>query len=132
MDAVTRERVRQRARGRCEYCRLQQTQAPFPAFHVEHIRPKKHGGKDTDENLCLSCNQCNLHKASNLTGIDPSTDSVTNLFNPRRDAWEEHFAFHGALIIGLTPVGRATVQVLNMNDSERVELRRALLEPRAD
>jgi hypothetical protein len=128
MDAATRERVRQRANDRCEYCRLPQAGAPFPVFHVEHIRARKHGGKHTDDNLCLACNFCNLHKSSNLTGIDPLTDVITPLFNPRSDQWGEYFSFDDGTIVGRTPVGRVTVRVLNMNDQERLELRVELLE----
>jgi len=128
MDRITRQRVRQRAGDRCEYCRLAQAQAPFPRFHIEHIRPRKHGGDDDFENLCLACNHCNLHKASNLTGVDPLTNAVTPLFHPRQDDWHEHFVIRAALIAGRTPVGRTTVRVLAMNDPERVELRVHLLE----
>src|SRR5437868_3960434 len=128
MDAAIRERVRRRANHRCEYCRLSQKLAPFPAFHIEHIRPKKHGGTDAETNLCLACNHCNLHKSSNLTGIDPLTDLTSALFNPRTNDWPEHFALEGPRIVGRTPIGRTTVRVLNLNDSERVELRLELLD----
>jgi hypothetical protein len=127
MDAAARARVRRRANERCEYCRLRQSQAPFPVFHIEHVRPKKHGGSDAEGNLCLACNFCNLHKSSNLTGIDPLTDSITPLFDPRKDIWQEHFAFDREHIVGRTPVGRVTTRVLNMNDRERLALRLELL-----
>jgi hypothetical protein len=52
---------------------------------------------------------------------------MTRLFHPRRDRWDEHFAFQGALIVGLTPVGRATVRTLNMNGADRLEVREELL-----
>lgn len=48
MDARLRQFVRQRANGRCEYCGLAQEQEPLP-FHVEHITPRQHEGKDTPE-----------------------------------------------------------------------------------
>jgi len=41
------------------------------------------------------CNYCNLHKSSNLTGIDPQTGQIARLFHPRTDRWEQHFAFDG-------------------------------------
>ncbi len=107
---------------------MPQAQAPIPRFHLEHIRPRKHGGTDADDNLCLACNHCNFHKASNLSGIDPLTDSMVQVFDPRRDAWAQHFCFHGARIIGRTSIGRATVRVLGMNESEQVDLRLHLLE----
>jgi hypothetical protein len=49
------------------------------------------------------------------------------LFHPRRHSWREHFAFFGHKIIGLTPVGRATVSLLNMNDHRRTSLRKELI-----
>jgi len=45
------------------------------------------------------------------------------LFNPRSDQWSDHFVIQGGHIIGLTPTGRATVRLLNMNAPRRVELR---------
>ena len=55
---------------------------------------------------------------------------MTRLFHPREDAWNEHFsAVIGGLIQlgleirGLTPVGRATVYVLGLNDEMRQMLR---------
>jgi hypothetical protein len=62
-----------------------------------------------------------------LSGVDPSTGSVEILFHPRRDQWSEHFAFRGAYLGGLTPTGRATIEVLALNDARRLELRQELL-----
>jgi hypothetical protein len=50
-----------------------------------------------------------------------------SLFNPRHERWNEHFAFHGTHIMGITPTGRATVHVLAMNDPRRLELRSEIL-----
>jgi len=61
-----------------------------------------------------------------MTAVDPESELVTPLFNPRSDHWSEHFALVGVEIVGLTPVGRATVRLLRMNDAEYVELRREL------
>lgn len=74
--------------------------SPLAALHVEHIRPLKHGGSDDDSNLCLACIDCNLHKGSNLTGVDPFTDTVTLLFHPRQQRWEDHFQWEGIIITG--------------------------------
>ncbi|HTS27552.1 MAG TPA: HNH endonuclease signature motif containing protein [Bryobacteraceae bacterium] len=122
MDAATRDLVRRRADGRCEYCRLRQEHSEL-THHVEHIIAKQHGGSDDVENLALSCHRCNLHKGPNLSGIDPQTGQIAQLFHPRRDRWSDHFAFEDACINGLTAVGRTTVHVLNLNDARRVELR---------
>jgi hypothetical protein len=40
----------------------------------------------------------------------------------------EHFLLQGVRIEGLTPAGRATVYVLAMNDTRRLELRAELLQ----
>ncbi len=73
------------------------------------------------------CLRCNLHKGTNLSGIDPSNGSIVTLFNPRREVWGDHFRLHGGIIVGLTPCGQATVVALAMNAPERVRLRESLL-----
>jgi HNH endonuclease len=126
MDAATRRSVRQRASHRCEYCHLPQSAQPFVTFHVEHILARQHGGSDDPENLCLACERCIAAKGPNLSGLDGITGSVERLFDPRRQAWSDHFQFRGPVIIGLTAIGRVTVQVLDMNERRRVQLRAAL------
>lgn len=126
MDAGTWEFVRSRAGRRCEYCLLRQEHSGL-AHHVEHIIARQHGGDDRPENLALACNRCNACKGPNLMGIDPETSTLVTLFHPRRDAWGEHFEFRLAVIAGKTPTGRATVQVLQMNDERRLERRAELL-----
>jgi len=126
MDAQVRELVRGRAGGECEYCRLKQENLPFAIFHVEHIIPRKHGGSDDVANLALACERCNSYKGPNLTGLDPATGEIVVLFNPRQNRWEEHFRQVDVTIIGLTPIGRATVRVLNMNEAGRLRLRTVL------
>jgi 5-methylcytosine-specific restriction endonuclease McrA len=125
MTEAVRHLVRQRAKRRCEYCQLHQDDSPLAALHIEHIRPIKHGGSDALENLCLACIDCNLHKGTNLTGIDPETDEITPLFHPRRDNWDEHFFWNGIRIAGHTAVGRATIRVLVLNGDDRLDLRLA-------
>ena len=122
MDAATRALVRERADNRCEYCLLRQEHCEF-THHIEHIVSKQHGGRDAVDNLALACHRCNLKKGPNLTSVDPETGEPTPLFHPRRNRWEEHFVFQDIRIEGLTPTGRATVQLLAMNDARRLELR---------
>ena len=115
MEASLRELVRRRATHRCEYCHLPQAAAPFLTFHIEHIRARQHGGDDDSSNLALACPDCNAHKGPNLTSVDPETEQVVALFNPRQDIWSDHFSFEGPMIIARTPTGRATVRLLSMN-----------------
>jgi hypothetical protein len=127
MDAAVRDFVRRRANQRCEYCHLPQAAVPFAAFHIEHVVARQHGGDDDPANLALACDRCNLHKGPNLAGIDPATGEVTILFRPRRDSWNDHFRRVDAEIVGRTPSGRATVQLLQMNSTRRLQLRAKLL-----
>lgn len=94
MDETTRRSVRQRAADTCEYCGLKQYDQP--AFRL-HVVPRKHGGTDELKNLALACRHCNLHKSSNLSGIDEVTGEVVRLFHPRRDIWSEHLTRDGVL-----------------------------------
>lgn len=55
------------------------------------------------------------------------TGEVAPLFHPRCDRWADHFSFRGAYIEGFSASGRATVLVLGMNDTRRLELRQELL-----
>jgi hypothetical protein len=127
MNAATRKLVRARAGNRCEYCRIHQDDEPFFRLHVEHIVARQHHGSDDPDNLALACHHDNDHKGPNLSGIDPQTGRTARLFNPRRQRWQRHFRFSGPYIVGRTYCGRATVMVLALNASDRVELRSELI-----
>ena len=126
MHPGIRDLVRQRAQGRCEYCRLPEHAIDIP-FHIEHIVARQHRGDDDQANLCLACDRCNLYKGPNLTSIDPVSGQTVPLFHPRNHTWHEHFAWRGVEIIARTETGRATVRLLNMNAPRRVQLRSELL-----
>lgn len=123
MDPTIRAAVIARAGSRCEYCHLPQDAEPLFRFHVEHIIARQHHGSDELENLALACHHCNLHKGPNLTVPDPDDGALVPLFDPRHDAWAEHFRFDGSEIIGLTPIGRATARLLAFDTADRAELR---------
>jgi hypothetical protein len=126
MDAATRDFVRRRANGRCEYCGLLQNAAPYFTFHIEHIRARQHQGGDDPSNLALACPDCNAKKGPNVATVSPDSGTLVELFNPRLHRWEEHFARVGAKIVGLSDIGRATVRLLDMNEGERVAIRAEL------
>jgi putative hemolysin len=130
MMAGLRESVRERAGGRCEYCRLPDAALSPEDFHVEHIVARKHRGDNSGENLAWACIFCNLYKGPNPAGFDPDTGQLTPLFHPRRDRWEEHFRVQGARIVGLTAIGRTTVWVLEMNSEIMTSLRASLMKER--
>jgi len=95
-------------------------------LQVEHIYPFSKGGETKLDNLCLACSLCNNAKKAFLTGMDPNTGQESRLFNPRIDIWSEHFVWidQGEKLEGLTLIGRATVQSINMNRSDVVDSRR--------
>lgn len=126
MNEATKAFVRSRASHQCEYCRLRQVDSPLAALHIEHIRPRKHGGLDAESNACLACIDCNLHKGSNLAGIDPDTGVLTELFNPRFQDWDDHFLWDGFRLAGKTATGRTTIQVLAINSDDQLNLRATL------
>jgi hypothetical protein len=121
-----RRLVRTRADDRCEYCRIPESMTLAP-HQVDHVVAEKHGGLTEEGNLALSCVLCNQHKGSDLTSIDPQTGLITPLFHPRRDRWCDHFRFAEGTIEPLSPTGRVTVRLLQLNHLERIEERELML-----
>ena len=120
-----RERVRAQARGRCGYCLSREIVSGQP-LDIEHIIPQSRGGPTAEENLWLSCGQCNYRKGKRSAVVDPSTAERVPLFDPRRQVWSEHFVWigGGTLVEGITPTGRATVVALGLNRPLLVAARR--------
>jgi len=127
MSVVRRKAVRDRASHCCEYCCLPDSAAGYP-FHIEHILALKHGGSSGPDNLAWACVQCNGFKGSDIAGLDPDTNELTRLYHPRRDQWDAHFEIMDGYVIGKTPIGRATVALLRMNQPPMLAMRQALIE----
>ena len=127
IPAELRRLVVERARHCCEYC-LTQTQYSSDPFTVDHITPRVLGGPTTADNLALCCYGCNQHKSTRTSAPDPVTGSTESLFHPRAHRWTAHFGWNDnfTLILGLTPIGRATIAALQLNRQGLVNLRRAL------
>ncbi len=119
--AAIRKSVTQRAGGFCEYC---QTDGAIigQSMHIEHINPN---GDDGLENLCLACSNCNLSKSIAIRAFDPVSQQIVMLFNPRQQRWGEHFrwAERGLRVEGITPIGRATIERLKMNQDRMAAAR---------
>jgi len=126
ISAEAREFVRRRATDACEYCRLPATSSVL-AHQVDHIIGRQHRGSDDLENLCLCCIHCNLKKGPNIASIDPQTRRITPLYHPRQHPWFRHFKLAEFHVIGLSAEGRATVELLDMNAEQRVQLRQVLV-----
>jgi hypothetical protein len=97
----------------------------FP-HEPDHIIAVKHRGETVADNLALACFDCNRFKGTDLASVDPLSGQMVPLFNPRSQAWSDHFATEGGRIAPLTPVGRATEQLLRLNLPDRVEVRATL------
>jgi hypothetical protein len=123
------DQVWQRAGDKCEYCRFPVLHAWLP-FQIDHIIAEKHGGQTDAGNLALSCFYCNSFKGPNIAGIDPDGDPeiAVQLFHPRKQLWDEHFEWAGAVLNGISPTGRTTISVLRINDSDAIEFRQLLID----
>ncbi len=127
MDDELFQLVWDRAGSTCEYCLLPQEYSHL-TFEVDHIIATCHGGTTRASNLALTCFYCNRYKGPNLAGIDPVSKKLSPLFHPRRHKWKRHFRYDGAVLVGLTRIGRATIAVLQINDPAAVALREALID----
>jgi hypothetical protein len=123
---AVRIQVITRARESCEYCLVHADYAML-VHEVDHIIAQKHGGASTIRNLAYACAQCNRFKGSDLSSLDPKTGELVSLFNPRIHTWWEHFELDGPRIMPLYASGRATDRLLQLNQVDRLLLRKELI-----
>ena len=115
----------ERAAGRCEYCRIRESDT-FLGCQIDHIIAEKHGGQTIAENLAFTCAFCNRHKGSDIGSIAESTGEFTRFFNPRTDDWNDHFEYADFVIEYISPIGETTASILQFNIEERILERRAI------
>lgn len=115
-----------RAQESCEYCLVHADYAVL-VHEIDHVIAEKHGGATEADNLAYACAQCNRFKGSDIATFDPQTGQIVPLFNPRTQSWQDHFRHDGAVIMTLSPQGRATERLLQLNQIDRVLLRRELI-----
>ena len=118
VSEALRNAIRERAKGRCEYCLTSEALSGIRC-QTDHILPRSRGGTTTLDNLCLACVACNGHKHARTHALDLESGAEVALFDPRRQRWSEHFAWSadGMEITGRTSTGRATVAALRLNDA---------------
>lgn len=75
IPAALRRLIHQRAEGRCEYCGMPEAFS-FAPHQIDHIIAEKHGGPTEADNLAHCCTLCNLHKGSDVAGVDPETGQI--------------------------------------------------------
>ena len=114
--------IRERAGYLCEYCHSPE-RLSANRFTIDHIIPQSLGGSDDLANLALACRRCNERRYNFVAGIDPETQEIVPIFNPRQQLWKEHFVWlnQGIVIEGTTPIGRATCLRLDLNDTRYPE-----------
>lgn len=127
ISVALRKQVYERANGCCEYCLIPDV-ASFSAHEIDHIIAEKHDGRTESENLALSCNLWNKYKGSDLASVDPETEKIVPLYHPRQNLWREHFRLSGGEFMPLSPVGRVTIRLLQLNRRDRVEERQLLIQ----
>ena len=125
IPVALRRLVEERAKRLCEYCLLPADITFFP-HEIDHVIAEKHGGETNADNLAFTCWRCNRHKGSDLGSFDPQTGAFSFLFNPRTQQWDKHFKFEELQIVGLTPEGRTTARLLQLNSDERLAERQRL------
>ena len=106
VSAELHRQVVKDAGHRCGYCLSDELLTGVP-LTIEHIVPVAKAGGTERNNLWLACRPCNEYKGTETHAQDPETGESTPLFNPRQQAWAEHFAWSkdGTLVVGLTPTG---------------------------
>ena len=125
LPVAVERRIRVAARNRCGYC-LSPQHLVMARLEIEHIIPIAKGGSDEESSLWLACPLCNRYKSDHTVVLDPDTGEAVPIFNPHVQAWSDHFQWtaDGLRIIGITPVGRATVAVLYLSDDpDAIEVR---------
>jgi hypothetical protein len=125
IPVALRQQVLALEQGYCAYCQGPEVLMGV-TFEIEHIFPLAAGGETVLMNLCLSCPTCNRYKAARLTAYDPENHIEVPLFHPRQQVWSEHFTGNAdaTQLLGLTPIGRATILALQINRPVIQQLRR--------
>ena len=120
ISAEQQRQVIERANRHCEYCKSSMDYASQP-FVMEHIIPVSAKGETFLNNLALSCGGCNGHKYTKVDAIDPVSQTRISLFHPRQQTWLDHFSWSADYlqIIGITAIGRATVDALKGSNLKR-------------
>jgi hypothetical protein len=122
-----RRRVIQRANSLCEYCCMLADYSST-TFPIDHVIPRAKGGATVFDNLALACGGCNGAKLDKVEAIDPILQDIVPIYNPRIHRWHEHFEWSEDYLymIGRTPIGRATILILDLNREGLVNLREVL------
>jgi len=111
-----KQKIRALANNLCEYCHTSE-EWQYVKFTIDHIIPISRGGTNDIDNLCLACFHCNRRKSNKIRAVDSISGEEVLLFQPRKHIWNDHFiwSFDKLYIVGLTSIGRATINALELN-----------------
>lgn len=103
--------------GQCVYCQTTEHNSG-QSLTIDHCIPTAKGGETIFSNCCRACRRCNEAKRDQIRVIDPLSGVAVALYHPRQQRWSDHFSWdqEGIRLLGLTPVGRATIAALDMNN----------------
>jgi len=125
ITADLRRLIVARAEGICEYFLIAKEDT-FYGCEADHIISEKHGVITSEDNLAYACVFCNKWKGNDVGSIHWETSIFVRFFNPRTDAWADHFQLVDSRIEALTPIGFVTARLLSFNSGERVFERKIL------
>lgn len=127
ISKATKQLLSERSDKRCEYCLLPEAYA-IKKHEPDHIIPKKHGGKDSVNNLAWACFACNRFKGSEVGAFEEESGELFPIFNPRKQSWADHFSLSSSgQIVAKTPIGRVTIIVMQFNRPHRIDIRSRLI-----
>lgn len=113
-ERYIKDRLLSMSYGKCCYCECDLT-IESNYMEVEHFRDKHtHPDLVVDwDNLLPSCKKCNSSKSSHDVDAEP-------IINPCIDVPQQHMRlYHGVYFQGIDAMGLATIDVLNLNDTNR-------------
>jgi len=104
--------------GKCSYCECDLTEES-KYMEVEHFEDKKHNPEKVViwENLLPSCKKCNGTKSTHNVIEEP-------ILNPYIQDPREHLSIRLFRMRGLTEIGRESIEVVGLNNQERLVLKR--------
>ncbi|MBX7086174.1 MAG: HNH endonuclease [Leptospirales bacterium] len=108
----------------CVYCRTPDTMKGYDAFGVEHYLPKStHPELELEySNLYYACNSCNSLKGD----LVPTRDLF--IPNPCDHIMWDHLRCWQYHVEGRSQAGRFTIELLNLNNDERMMFRKAVID----
>ena len=118
--------IAERAQWHCEYCHSPAAFSTQP-FEIDHIIPLSKNGLTVLENLAFSCGLQQLQRGQNARAR-PEDGPPRPALPSAATAMEAAFSWSADFlrIVGRTATGRATVDTLQLNRVELLNLRRLL------